>query len=120
MEIILAIIVGLLYASGIYLMLRRSLVKLVIGLVLLGNAVNLLIFLLGGLVRGNPPIIPGGTDSVLSQVYADPVPQALILTAIVISFGLQSFAIVLIKRAYIVVDTDDMDQIHSTEEDDDY
>ncbi len=119
MEIILAIIVGLLYASGIYLMLRRSLVKLVIGLVLLGNGVNLLIFLLGGLVRGKPPIIEG-TESVLSQIYADPVPQALILTAIVISFGLQSFAIVLIKRTYIVVDTDDLDTIHSTEEDDDY
>ena len=119
MEIILAIIVGLLYAAGIYLMLRRSLVKLVIGLVLLGNGVNLLIFLLGGLVRGNPPIIPT-SDSFLGQIYADPVPQALILTAIVISFGLQSFAIVLIKRAYIVVDTDDLDQIHSTEEDDDY
>ncbi|HRO41860.1 MAG TPA: Na+/H+ antiporter subunit C [Flavipsychrobacter sp.] len=119
MEIILAFIVGLLYAAGIYLMLRRSLVKLVIGLVLLGNGVNLLIFLLGGLVRGNPPIITG-TESVLGQIYADPVPQALILTAIVISFGLQSFAIVLIKRAYIVVNTDDLDKIHSTEEDDDY
>lgn len=119
MEIILAIVVGLLYASGIYLMLRRSLVKLVIGLVLLGNGVNLLIFLLGGLVRGKPPIIPG-SDNFLGEIYADPVPQALILTAIVISFGLQSFAIVLIKRTYIVVDTDDLDQIHSTEEDDDY
>jgi multicomponent Na+:H+ antiporter subunit C len=119
MEVILAIIVGLLYASGIYLMLRRSLIKLVIGLVLLGNGVNLLIFLLGGLVRGKPPIIPAA-DKYLGEIYADPVPQALILTAIVISFGLQSFAIVLIKRAYIVVDTDDLDKIHSTEEDDDY
>lgn len=120
MEVILAIIVGLLYASGIYLMLRRSLVKLVIGLVLLGNGVNLLIFLLGGLVRGKPPII-AEAKTVLGQIYADPVPQALILTAIVISFGLQSFAIVLIKRTYIVLDTDDLDQIHSAaeEEDDD-
>lgn len=119
MEIVLAIIVGLLYASGIYLMLRRSLVKLVIGLVLLGNGVNLLIFLLGGLVRGKPPII-APTGNILSEIYADPVPQALILTAIVISFGMQAFAIVLIKRTYIVVGTDDMDEIHSTDEDDDY
>jgi multicomponent Na+:H+ antiporter subunit C len=119
MEIVLAIIVGLLYASGIYLMLRRSLVKLVIGLVLLGNGVNLLIFLLGGLVRGKPPIIPA-TSNILGEIYSDPVPQALILTAIVISFGMQSFAIVLIKRTFIVVGTDDMDEIHSTEEDDDY
>src|SRR5688572_1403240 len=99
MEIVLAIIVGLLYASGIYMMLRRSLVKLIVGLVLLGNGANLLIFLLGGLVRGKPPIIPPA-DNVLGEIYADPVPQALILTAIVISFGLQAFAIVLIKRTY--------------------
>lgn len=119
MEIVLAIIVGLLYAAGIYLMLRRSLIKLVIGLVLLGNGVNLLIFLLGGLVRGKPPII-SPDENFLGDIYADPVPQALILTAIVISFGLQAFAIVLIKRTYIVVNTDDLDEIHSTEEDDDY
>ena len=100
-------------------MLRRSLVKLVVGLVLMGNGVNLLIFLLGGLVRGNPPIIPG-TDNILGEIYADPVPQALILTAIVISFGLQSFAIVLIKRTYVVVGTDDLDEIHTTEEEDEY
>ena len=118
MEIILAVIIGLLYASGIYLMLRRSLIKLVIGIVLLGNGVNLLIFLLGGLVKGRPPII-GPTAKMIGSLYADPIPQALILTAIVISFGLQAFAIVLIKRAYIVVGTDDLDQMHTTEEDDD-
>lgn len=115
MEILLAIITGLLYASGIYLMLRRSLVKLIIGIVLLGNGVNLLIFLLGGLVKGNPPII-AAADNMLGAIYADPLPQALILTAIVISFGLQSFAIVLIKRAYVVVNTDDLDKINATEE----
>ena len=118
MEIILAVIIGLLYASGIYLMLRRSLIKLVIGIVLLGNGVNLLIFLLGGLVKGRPPIIVP-TAKMIGSLYADPIPQALILTAIVISFGLQSFAIVLIKRAYIVVGTDDLDQMHTTEEEDD-
>ena len=115
MELILAIIVGLLYASGIFLMLRRSLIKLIIGIVFLGNGVNLLIFLLGDLVRGNPPIIKE-SERVLEGLYADPVPQALILTAIVISFGLQAFAIVLIKRAYIVVNTDDLDKIHTTDE----
>ena len=118
MEIILAVIIGLLYASGIYLMLRRSLIKLVIGIVLLGNGVNLLIFLLGGLVKGRPPII-APTAEMIGALYADPLPQALILTAIVISFGLQAFAIVLIKRAYIVVGTDDLDQMHTTEEEDD-
>lgn len=116
MEILLAIIIGLLYAAGIYMILRRSMVKLIIGLILLGNGANLLIFLLGRIVKGKPPIIPE-TEYVLSGIYADPVPQALILTAIVISFGLQSFAIILVKRAYKVLQTDDMDHMTATDED---
>lgn len=115
MEFILAIIVGLLYACGIYLMMRRSLVKLIIGLTLLGNGANLLIFLLGRIVKGEPPII-GGAEKIIQDIYADPVPQALILTAIVIGFGLQSFAIVLVRRVYKVVKTDDLDTINSTDE----
>ncbi|WP_339611918.1 NADH-quinone oxidoreductase subunit K [uncultured Planktosalinus sp.] len=75
----------------------------------------LLIFLLGRITKGKPPIIPEESKFFL-DAYADPVPQALILTAIVISFGLQSFAIVLIKRAYKVVKTDDLDQMNSTDE----
>ncbi len=114
MEILLALMTGLLYAAGLYLMLRRSMVKLIIGLVLLGNGANLLIFLLGRIVKGAPPIIQADAE-VLSGLYADPVPQALILTAIVISFGLQSFAIILFKRAYKVLDTDDLDQMRDTD-----
>lgn len=114
MEFILAILIGFFYAAGLYMMLRRSLVKLIIGLILIGNGANLLIFLLGRITKGLPPIIPG-ESSVFLQAYADPIPQALILTAIVISFGLQSFAIVLIKRAYSVVKTDDLDQMNSTD-----
>lgn len=114
MELVLAIMTGVLYAAGIYLILRRSLVKLIIGLVLLGNGINLLIFLMGGLVEGNPPIIDED-HNVLMGVFSDPVPQALILTAIVISFGLQSFAIILIKRAYQVVKTDDLDEMNTTD-----
>lgn len=114
MEILLAIMTGFLYASGVYLILRRSLVKLIIGLVLLGNGVNLLIFLMGGLTKGKPPIIPED-KSVIIDAYADPVPQALVLTAIVISFGLQSFAIILIKRAYKVLKTDDLDELNETD-----
>jgi multicomponent Na+:H+ antiporter subunit C len=115
MEFLLAILIGLLYSSGLYMMLRRSLVKLIIGLILLSNGANLLIFLLGRITKGKPPIIPEESYHFL-DAYADPVPQALILTAIVISFGLQSFAIVLIKRAYKVVKTDDLDQMNSTDE----
>lgn len=116
MEILLAITTGILYAAGIYMMLRRSMVKLILGLILLGNGVNLLIFLLGRITKGKPPIIPEETK-VSEDLFADPVPQALILTAIVISFGLQSFAIILVKRAYKVLKTDDLDQLNTTDED---
>jgi multicomponent Na+:H+ antiporter subunit C len=115
MEVLIALTIGLLYAAGIFMILRRSLVRLIIGLILLGNGANLLIFLLGRITKGQPPIIPDDL-SVLSDAYADPIPQALILTAIVISFGLQAFAIILVKRAYRVVKTDDLDKMNTTEE----
>lgn len=116
MEIVLAIMTGVLYAAGIYLILRRSLVKLILGIIILGNGANLLIFLLGRITKGNPPIIPGDLK-VFAEAYADPIPQALILTAIVISFGLQSFAIILIKRVYKVVKTDDIDEMNAIDQD---
>lgn len=114
MELILAIMIGILYASGIYMMLRRSLVKLIVGVILLGNGANLLIFLLGRIAKGNPPIIPQDSE-VFVEAFSDPLPQALILTAIVISFGLQSFAIVLVKRAHKVIKTDDLDEMNTTD-----
>lgn len=82
---------------------------------MIGNGANLLIFLLGRITKGHPPIISESSD-VFTEIYADPVPQALILTAIVISFGLQSFAIILVKRAYKVVKTDDLDEMNTTDE----
>lgn len=114
MELILAILVGFLYATGIYMILRRSVVKLIIGLALLGHATNLLIFSIGDLVRGVPPLIPEGAKT-LAEPFADPIPQALILTAIVIGFGSLSFAIVLIKRVYQRIGTDDMDMLRATD-----
>lgn len=112
MDLLLAVLVGSLYASGIYMLLRRSMVKMIIGLILLGNGVNLLIFLLGGVSKGKPPILGGNLES-----FADPVPQALILTAIVISFGLQAFAIILIQKVFEVLGTDDLDRIQKMEGD---
>ena len=114
MEVLLAVTVGTLYAAGVYMMLRRSLVKLVIGLVLLGHAANLLIMAAGRVTPGVPPIIPAGATA-LTAPYADPLPQALILTAIVIGFGVQAFALVLLKRAYQVAGTDDLDAMHTTD-----
>lgn len=116
MELLLIFLIGILYAAGIYMMLRRSMVKLLLGLVLIGNGANLLIFLLGNLSKGKPPVIRP-TLSIIEGAYADPIPQSLILTAIVISFGLQAFAIVLLKRVYLVTGTDDLDQLNSDDQD---
>jgi multicomponent Na+:H+ antiporter subunit C len=113
-EPVLAIVVGGLYSAGIYLMLRRSLVKIIIGLALLSNAANLLIFTAGGLTRARPPLIAQGQLRPL-EPFADPLPQALILTAIVIGFGVLAFAMVLAYRAYTTVGTDDVDKMKATD-----
>jgi multicomponent Na+:H+ antiporter subunit C len=112
-EPILAIVIGVLYAAGIYLMMRRNLVKVVIGLVLLGQAANLLIFTTAGLGKG-APLIPMGEDAPVGPV-ADPLPQALILTAIVIGFGVIAFTLVLFHRAYQSIGTDDLDAMRATD-----
>ncbi|WP_148253533.1 Na+/H+ antiporter subunit C [Aidingimonas lacisalsi] len=114
MEPLMAVVIGILYATAIYMMLRRSIVKLVIGLMLLSNAANLLIFTSAGMTRGAPPLIPEGASEPLGQV-ADPLPQALVLTAIVIAFGVLSFAVVLIRRAYEIVKADDLDKMKDTD-----
>jgi len=114
MEILLAILVGVLYAAGLYLMMRRSIVRLILGLALLGHAANLLIFTIGRLNHNQPPLIPEGAKEMASS-YADPLPQALILTAIVIGFGVQAFALVLLKRVYQTFGTDDLQQIHESD-----
>ncbi|MEM8531914.1 MAG: Na+/H+ antiporter subunit C [Chloroflexota bacterium] len=114
MEIILAFVIGGLVTAGIYLMLRRSIVKLVLGISVLSHAANLLIFTLGRLRDNQPPLIPDGAQA-LAEPFADPLPQALILTAIVIGFGVQAFALVLLKRAYQTVGTDDLDAMNTTD-----
>jgi len=117
MELLLIFLIGVLYASGIYMILRRSMVKLLLGIMLLGNATNILIFLVGGIVKGKPPIIDINFKT-FQDIYADPIPQALILTAIVISFGLTAFAIVLLKRVYALINSDDLDDLNTPEEED--
>jgi len=110
MEGLLALASGVLYAAGTYLMLRRRLAQLIIGLGLLANGTNLLIFTAGGLTRARPPVIPDGATT-LVEPYADPVPQALVLTAIVIGFGLTAFSLVLADRVHAAVGSDDVDDV---------
>lgn len=110
MEVVLALAAGVLYASGIYLMLRRRLAQLIIGLGLLSNGTNLLIFTAGGLTRAHPPVVPAHATTLVPP-YADPVPQALVLTAIVIGFGLLAFSLVLAHRVHATLGTDDVDEV---------
>lgn len=114
MEPIVAVLVGVLMAASVYLMLSRNLVRFVFGLVLISNAANLLIFAGGGMTRAAPPLIPLG-ESLPDAGVANALPQALILTAIVISFGLLAFALVLAFRAYQELDTVDTDAMRTAE-----
>lgn len=114
METLLAFVVGSLYAAGLYMMLRRSLVKLILGLALISHGANLLIFTIGRLVRARAPLVPEGATEPVPPI-ADPLPQALILTAIVISFGVLAFTVVLLQRTYQVTGTEDLDQMKTTD-----
>lgn len=111
----MAFAVGALFATGTYLLLRRSLLQVVFGLSLLGNAANLLIFTAAGLHREGVPIVAPGATA-LAAGAPDPLPQALILTAIVITFGVQAFALVLVFRAYQAVASDDTDALRATDD----
>jgi multicomponent Na+:H+ antiporter subunit C len=98
-EVPLAITVGAIVAGALYLVMQRNLLRFVFGLILLSGGVNLLLFTAGRPSRGAPPIVPDGLPAPVDAV-ANGLPQALILTAIVIGFGLTAFAMVLLLRAY--------------------
>lgn len=113
MLFLLALLIGVLYGSAVYLLLRRSIFKLVLGLIFLGHATNLLLFVAGGLTSGYPAFIRGVQEEALTM--SDPLPQALILTAIVISLGVTAFALVLVYRFYSVTRTTDFDELSKNE-----
>ncbi len=110
MEVVLAFVIGIMVSCAIYLMLRRNLLRFVFGLLILSNAVNLLIFTSGRLTRANAPLIPVGLYAPDTNI-ANPLPQALVLTAIVIGFGLAVFALVLLMRSYQQLETLDTDSL---------
>lgn len=114
MELLLAIVAGTLYASGIYLMLKRRLAQLIVGLSMIANGSNLLIFTAAGITGDVAPIVSRDAASAGAS-YADPVPQSLVLTAIVIGFGVLAFSLVLALRVQRTLGSDDIDAINPGE-----
>jgi len=114
METWLAILVGVMTAAGVYLMLNANVIRFMFGLVLIGNAANLAILTVGRHFGPNPPVIPDGATTTVGTV-ANALPQALILTAIVISFGILAFTVVLLFRAYEELGTVDSDAMRTAE-----
>jgi len=110
MNYILPVTTGFLFSAAIYFLLHRSFFKIIVGTILFTNAINLLLFQSAELVKAAAPIIGEG-----EQIMADPLPQALILTAIVISFAIQTFLIILVKRLHLVSKADNTDQLTQTD-----
>lgn len=102
----MSILVGLLFAIGVYLILTKTLLRIILGTSILGHGVNLLIITMGGLKKGGPPLL-----GIKNLTYADSLPQALLLTAIVINFATTALFLVLSYRAYKVLGTDDTEQL---------
>lgn len=114
MDYVLAMLVGVFLSVGIYLLLSRSVIRMLIGLTIFGNGINLLIFTAGRVMREVAPIIPLDRE-VAEGPMANPLPQALILTAIVIGFSMFSFLLVLAYRAYQTLDADNTDTMRLAE-----
>lgn len=106
----MAFVIGVLFMTATYLILSKSLLRIIVGTGLLSHGAHLLILTMGGLKRGAAPLLGENAES-----YTDPLPQALILTAIVISFGVTAFLLVLAYRAYQELGTDNMEKMRGTE-----
>ena len=103
MELLVASAIGILTAAGLYLVLRLRTFPVIMGISLLTYAVNIFLFASGRLVVGAPPILTDATN------YTDPLPQALVLTAIVISFGMTAVVVMISLGAYLGSDDDHVD-----------
>lgn len=114
METALAFLIGAMTATGVYLMLAPNLLRYLFGLILFSNAANLAIFAAGRLTRAAPPLIEAGRDAPASPV-ANALPQAMILTAIVIGFGLLAFTLALIVDSYRTLGTLNADTMRLAE-----
>lgn len=115
MELLVSSAVAVLTACGVYLVLRQRTFPVILGLSLLSYAVNIFLFATGRLVQNLPPIL----DKYGDGVYTDPLPQALVLTAIVISFGMTALVVMIALGAFLSSDTDEIDMTEAPQEGDD-
>ena len=111
METLMSILVGILFMIGTYLILSKNLLRIILGSSVISHGVNLLILTMGGLKTGGLPLI--GEKNL---TYTDAIPQALILTAIVINFAVTALFLVLSYRTNKLIGTDDIDQLRGTED----
>ena len=102
----LALLIGVLYAVGTYLLLQRTLTRVVLGLGLLGHGANLLLLQAGG-AAGLVPFVSSGSAATVGTT-ADPLPQAMVLTAIVITFGVTAFLLAMAYRSWVLTDADEV------------
>ncbi|MDE0969151.1 MAG: Na+/H+ antiporter subunit C [Octadecabacter sp.] len=113
MEVLVASAVGIMTTTGLYLILRLRTFPVILGMSLLTYAVNVFLFASGRLTVGAPPIL---TDD--ATMYADPLPQALVLTAIVISFGMTAVVVMIALGAYLGTDDDHVDDLIVSDDED--
>ncbi|GAA0457284.1 Na(+)/H(+) antiporter subunit C [Alkalibacillus silvisoli] len=110
MEIIMTGLASILFGAGIYNLLQKQLLRIVVGTVLVSHGAHLYFLTMAQLKRGAPPLVVDGVTE-----YTDPLPQALVLTAIVIAFGVTSFLLVLAYRTYTVNETDNMEELRGSD-----
>ena len=113
MELITIILSGILIGASVYLMLSKSLIRIIIGTALLSHGVHLMLLTMGQLKRGNVPVLDPEVSS-----YTDPLPHAMILTAIVIAFALTAYILVLALRMYKEIGTDNVEEMKGVPHDD--
>ncbi len=111
METYMAIAIGILFTIGTYLILSKTLLRIILGTSIIGHGVNLLILTMGGLKKGGAPLL-----GLKESTFTAPLPQALLLTAIVINFATTALFLVLSYRTYKVVGTDDIEQLRGFED----
>ena len=120
-SLVLLIVMTVMYACGVYLMLERSMTRVLLGFLLVGNATNLLILIMAG-KAGIAPIVADDANAQTgygAEEMTDPLPQALILTAIVITFAVSAFLLALIYRSWALAKEDDLDDEWVSPVDDD-